>query len=106
MPKITFIEHDGQKTICESENNDSVMVLALENGLSGIDGDCGGECICATCHVYVEKQWVDQVGAPSSDEEALLSLNPERKENSRLGCQIKMRKELDGLIVHIPEFQY
>ncbi|HEY9134385.1 MAG TPA: 2Fe-2S iron-sulfur cluster-binding protein [Pseudomonadales bacterium] len=106
MPKITFIQHDGEALTLNVENGLSVMNAAVDNLVAGIDGDCGGECNCATCHVYVDEKWSPVVGQPHDAEEAIMSLNPERKPNSRLSCQIKMTDELDGLIVHLPEFQY
>lgn len=106
MTKITFIQHDGEEQTLEVENGISVMNAAVDNLIEGIDADCGGECNCATCHVYVGEEWMPKVGQPQDDEEAIMSLNPERKDNSRLSCQIKISDELDGLVVHLPEFQF
>lgn len=105
MPKITFIEHDGTEHTVEGEPGLSVMRAAIDNLVPGIDADCGGECSCATCHVYVEPQWMDKVGQPSDREESMLDLNPERESNSRLSCQIPITDDLDGLVVRVPEFQ-
>lgn len=106
MPKIKFIQHDGEEITHEAENGLSVMNVAVDNLVSGIDADCGGECNCATCHVYVDETWIETVGQPHDDEEAIMSLNPDRKPTSRLCCQIKISDELDGLVVHLPEFQF
>lgn len=106
MTKITFIQHDGEEQTLEVENGISVMNAAVDNLIEGIDADCGGECNCATCHVYVAEDWMPKVGQPQDDEEAIMSLNPERQDNSRLSCQIKISDELDGLVVHLPEFQF
>lgn len=106
MTKITFIQHDGEQQNLEVEEGLTVMNAAVDNLVEGIDADCGGECNCATCHVYVDEAWMAKVGPTNDAEEAIMSLNPERKETSRLGCQIKLTEELDGLVVHIPEFQY
>jgi len=106
MTKITFIQHDGEQQTLEVEKGLSVMNAAVDNLVEGIDADCGGECNCATCHVYVDDAWMDKVGPTNDAEEAIMSLNPERKETSRLSCQIKLTEELDGLVVHLPEFQY
>ncbi|MFW6094041.1 MAG: 2Fe-2S iron-sulfur cluster-binding protein [Pseudomonadota bacterium] len=105
MPKITFIEHDGTEHTVEGENGLSVMRAAIDNLVPGIDADCGGECSCATCHVYVDRAWMATVGEPSEREESMLDLNPERESNSRLSCQIPITEELDGLVVTVPEFQ-
>lgn len=105
MPKITFIEHDGTEHSVDGEVGLSVMRAAIDNLVPGIDADCGGECSCATCHVYVDPAWMDTVGQPEDREESMLDLNPEREANSRLSCQIPVREELDGLVVKVPEFQ-
>jgi len=106
LAKITFIQHDGEKQTLDVENGRSVMNAAIDNLVPGIDADCGGVCNCATCHVYVDESWMDKVGQANKKEEAMMSLNPDRQENSRLGCQIKMSDELDGLVVKLPEFQF
>lgn len=105
MPKITFIEHDGTEHTVDGEAGLSVMRAAIDNLVPGIDADCGGECSCATCHVYVDPDWMAKVGQPDEREESMLDLNPERESNSRLSCQIPVTEELDGLVVKVPEFQ-
>ncbi len=105
MPRITFVEHDGTEHQVETEGGISLMNVALDNLVPGIDADCGGECSCATCHVVVDGQWMATVGQPNDREEAMLDLNPEREPNSRLSCQIPVTDELDGLKVQVPEFQ-
>lgn len=106
MSKVTFIKHDGEEIVFEAENGLSVMNIAVDNLVPGIDADCGGECNCATCHVYVAEEWMPKVGQPGDAEEAIMSLNPDRQPNSRLSCQIKMSDELDGIVVNLPEFQF
>jgi 2Fe-2S ferredoxin len=105
MPKITFITHDGAQHVVDADTGTSVMNAAIDNLVPGIDADCGGECSCATCHVYVNPDWMDTVGVPADREEEMLDLNPERESNSRLSCQIPVSDELDGLVVNVPEFQ-
>ena len=105
MPKITFITHDGAQHVVDADTGTSVMNAAIDNLVPGIDADCGGECSCATCHVYVNPDWMGTVGVPGDREEEMLDLNPERESNSRLSCQIPVRDELDGLVVNVPEFQ-
>jgi len=106
MPKITFIEHDGTEHAIDAEPGISVMNVALDNLVPGIDADCGGECSCATCHVMIDEAWMAKVGNPNETEESMLDLNPERQSNSRLSCQIPVSDELDGLVVNLPEFQF
>lgn len=105
MPKITFVTHDGTEHAVDAEIGLSVMRAAIDNLVPGIDADCGGECSCATCHVYVDPDWMSKVGQPEDREESMLDLNPERESNSRLSCQIPVTEELDGLKVTVPEFQ-
>lgn len=106
MPKITYIEHDGTEHAVDAQAGMSVMNAALDNLVPGIDADCGGECSCATCHVMVSEAWISKTGTPNDTEESMLDLNPERQPNSRLSCQIPVTEELDGLVVHLPEFQF
>jgi len=108
MPKVTYVEHSGTEHQVEVPIGLSVMGGAVNNAVRGIDADCGGECACATCHVYVDPQWLDKTGTPDlgSMEESMLSFAAAAQPNSRLSCQITMREELDGLIVRMPEGQH
>ncbi|MBT2271935.1 2Fe-2S iron-sulfur cluster-binding protein [Rhodococcus qingshengii] len=105
MPKVTYLIENEQSTH-EATDGASVMTVAVQNGLDGIIGECGGSLCCATCHIYVAPGWVDAVGAPTSDEDALLegTVSP-RKPESRLSCQIAMSTDLDGLVVEMPPEQ-
>ena len=105
MPKITYIEYGGREHQVEVPAGRSVMRGAVENDIPGIDADCGGECACATCHVYVDDAWREKVGEPSPMEEDMLDFAYEVKPSSRLSCQIKVSEELDGLTVRTPERQ-
>ena len=104
--KVTYISHDGEKFVVDTDAGTTVMNAALDNLVPGIDADCGGECSCATCHVFVDAEWVNAVGVAGDTEESMLDLNPEREANSRLSCQIQLVDQLDGLVVHLPEFQF
>lgn len=105
MPKITFIESSGQQRTVEAEVGATVMETAIKNGVPGIEAECGGACSCATCHVYVDEAWTDKTGEPSPMEEDMLDFAFEVKPTSRLSCQIKVREELDGLVVTVPAKQ-
>ena len=105
MPKITFIEANGQVRTVDAEVGATVMETAIRNGVPGIEAECGGACSCATCHVYVEQGWVEKTGKPSPMEEDMLDFAFEVKPTSRLSCQIKVRDELDGLTVTVPAQQ-
>jgi 2Fe-2S ferredoxin len=108
MPKITYVEYGGREHEVEVPAGRSVMRGAVENDIPGIDADCGGECACATCHVYVDEDWLAATGtpAPGSQEESMLSFAALQRPNSRLSCQITVSEALDGLIVRLPEGQH
>lgn len=100
MAKITFITTDDNKIELEGESG-SLMALAVENGVSGIDGDCGGVCSCATCHVHVNPDHVSKTGQASEIEKDMLELDDNANEYSRLCCQIEISEKLDGLIINV-----
>ncbi|MEM6841309.1 MAG: 2Fe-2S iron-sulfur cluster-binding protein [Bacteroidota bacterium] len=100
MAKITFITQDDETITLEADSG-SVMELATENNIKGIDGDCGGVCSCATCHVHVEPSFFDQVGEASEIEKDMLELDDNVTEYSRLVCQIEISQELDGVVLHV-----
>lgn len=106
MPRITYISHNGQEHVVDAPVGTTVMNAAVDNGVPGIDADCGGECSCATCHVMVDPAWYGKTGGPNTNEESMLDLNPERTPTSRLSCQIPVTDLLDGLRVNVPEFQF
>ena len=105
MPKITYIEHSGKSHKIEVANGLTVMEGAIQNNIPGIDADCGGSCACATCHVYVNEDWIDKLPAKEDGEEDMLDMAFEPKNNSRLSCQLIVSDELDGLEVNIPSKQ-
>ena len=106
MPQVTYIEHNGTEHRIELEAGQSVMQGAVNNNIPGIDADCGGECACATCHVYVEGDWLPRTGTPGEQEASMLSFAATAQPNSCLSCQIRMSEELDGLVVRLPEAQH
>jgi 2Fe-2S ferredoxin len=108
MPKVTYIEHDGTPHQIEVPVGSSLMRGAVGNGVPGIDADCGGECACATCHVYIDEAWLERTGLPEpgSMEESMLSFAAVKEPNSRLSCQIEMSEELEGLVLRMPEGQH
>jgi 2Fe-2S ferredoxin len=106
MPIIHFIDHDGNTRTVEASEGSSAMKAAVNNAVPGIDGDCGGICACATCHVYVDQEWADRVGGRGEQEQSMLTFSPILEDNSRLCCQIVMRPELDGLVLHLPVGQH
>lgn len=102
MTMVTFIEADGKAVVVENAEG-TVMECAVENDVEGIDGNCGGVCSCATCHVHVAAEWLEKVGKASEDECELLEFEDNVNERSRLSCQIEITDAVDGLIVEVPE---
>ena len=105
MGTITFIEYDGTAHEVDLVEGVSLMELAKDNGVPGIDGDCGGEASCGTCHVIVDEAWVSATGTRSDAESQMLEMSPECEAHSRLACQLTASAELDGLTVRLPEYQ-
>jgi 2Fe-2S ferredoxin len=106
MAKITYVEHGGKEHVVDVAPGLTVMEGARDNGIPGIEADCGGACACSTCHVYVDPAWVDRLPKKDSMEEDMLDFawNPDAT-RSRLTCQIKVTADLDGLRVQMPEKQ-
>ena len=106
MPKVTYVHPDGAREELEVAEGTSVMQAATSNGIDGIVAECGGNCMCATCHFYVEPAQLALLPAMSEEEDALLDgAAAERRPNSRLSCQISVTQALDGLVVQLPERQ-
>ncbi len=105
MPKITYLTHDGQSFSATAEIGATVMETAIKNMVPGIEAECGGACACATCHVYVDDAWTGVTGSPEPMEEDMLDFAYDVKPTSRLSCQIKVRADMDGLVVRVPERQ-
>ena len=100
MAKITFIDSDKNAITVEGKSG-NVMALAVENNIKGIDGDCGGVCSCATCHVHVAPEHVDKTGEASEIETDMLELDDNVNEYSRLCCQLEVSEDLDGVVLHV-----
>lgn len=105
MPRITYVSAAGERREVEVPEGFSVMEGAIKNGVSGIVAECGGACACATCHVYVDAAWRDKLLPVGEMEEAMLDFADDRRETSRLSCQIKVTSALDGLVVETPAGQ-
>lgn len=106
MPRVTYIAQDGKETTLDIDVGTSVMQAAVLNGIDGIVAECGGSCMCATCHVYVREDQQELPPPIGPDEEAMLegTASP-RQPNSRLSCQLVVSPEMDGLVVTLPETQ-
>ena len=106
MPRVTFIAFDQTQREVQVPAGTTLMRAATDNRVDGIDGDCGGNCACATCHVYIHPDWVDRTGVRNAAEKEMLNLVSELRDNSRLACQITLDDRLDGLVVNLPESQH
>ena len=104
--KIKFVAHDGAVTEIEAEEGTTIMKVAVANGVTGIVAECGGAMSCATCHVYFDPEWSARLDAPQTMEKEMLEFVIAPHPTSRLSCQLKVKDELDGIVVHLPESQY
>jgi 2Fe-2S ferredoxin len=102
MPKMTFIERDGTHREVDAPLGLSVLEIAHRHGVD-IEGACEGSLACSTCHVIVDQTYFELLQTPTEDEEDMLDLAFGLEETSRLGCQIVMTEELDGLVVRLPK---
>lgn len=105
MVKVRFVRASGEATQLDIEVGRSVMEGAIHGGIDEIVADCGGALSCATCHVYVDPQWLERVGRPPEEEQAMLEFAVDPRDNSRLACQIIVDDGLDGLVLELPERQ-
>ena len=106
MPKVIYITPDETKHEVDGETGYSIMEGAIDNNIDGIVAECGGACACATCHSYVDAAWTDKIPAMDDMEDSMLDAAFERKDNSRLTCQIEMSDALDGIVIHVADNEY
>lgn len=102
MGKVRFVTANGMEHSVDAREGESLMQLAVQAGVPGIEGECGGEMSCATCHVWIDAGWAGGLRRPVEDETDLLEADGHFTDESRLGCQIKFKDELDGLVARIP----
>ena len=106
MPSIIFIHPDGRQQRVKASSGESAMQAATREDINGILAECGGNAMCATCHVYVDEDWLARLPAMGGDEDALLDgAAAERRPTSRLSCQITLAADLDGLVLRLPDLQ-
>lgn len=101
--KVTWKLPDGGTVTAMADYGQSLMEAALANGVPGVLGECGGCLACAACHVYVDPHWAAKCGEAGEFEAAMLGLAEERRETSRLCCQIETHPDLDGLVLEVPK---
>ena len=106
MPFVTYISPEGSETTIDAQAGTSAMQAAVMNGVDGIVGDCGGNLMCATCHVYVPDVWLSRLSDRGEIEDEMLeeAVAP-REDCSRLSCQIVLTDDLNGIVLHLPEEQ-
>ena len=105
MPRIRFIQPDGSSSEVEALSGDSIMETAIDNDIDGIVAECGGACSCATCHVYVDEEWLGKLPPPDALEDGMLDCVIDRRPNSRLSCQLRVSDQIDGMTVKVPTSQ-
>ena len=103
MPRVIYLQPDGSRFEVEVETGFTVMEGAVNNDIDGIIAECGGACACATCHAYIGEAWLDRLPPMEDMEDSMLDSAWERRDNSRLTCQIEVTDALDGLVVHVAE---
>ena len=107
MPKVTFVRSDGEQTSVDVDAGTSVMQAASSHGITEVVAECGGTLACATCHVYVEDEFLGQLPPIGPDEAEMLDYTAaERLPGSRLSCQVIVEDDLDGIVVRLPDTQY
>lgn len=106
MPRILYIEASGVEHLVEVPETWSLMEGAVKHGIPGIDADCGGACACATCHIYVEPDWLTRLSPRSGMEVSMLDFAEGARPESRLACQIRANRDLDGIVVRLPQSQH
>lgn len=106
MVKITFVEHDGSHTEVHAEPGQTLMKAATYGGVPGISADCGGNCACGTCRIYVPFEWREKLPPKRPSEQEMIDYSQDGTEGVRLSCQIKVSSEMDGLVLGLPESQH
>ena len=101
MPRVTFVTADGERRDIDVEEGQTILEIAHRNGID-LEGACEGALACSTCHVIVDPAFYDRLGEPSEDEEDMLDLAFGLTHTSRLGCQITVTRELDGIVLTLP----
>lgn len=105
MVAILFIEHDGTEHRVDATIGASLMQVAVDNCVPGILADCGGARSCATCHCYLEKEWFDKLGEPNELEDPMIEFAIEPQPTSRLGCQVTVSEDMEGMTIRLPSSQ-
>jgi len=105
MPLIFYTTHDGNTYEADVAAGENLMQAAVDNGIDGIVGACGGSMSCATCHCYVDDAWINKIGVAEGAEFEMVAATQEPKPTSRLSCQLVVTEDMDGLTVYLPSSQ-
>ncbi|MFT7654740.1 MAG: 2Fe-2S ferredoxin [Candidatus Azotimanducaceae bacterium] len=105
MTKVQFVLASGERMTFKAKQGDSILDVALDNGVAGIHGQCGGGCTCCTCHCYVAGEWLAKLDEPCGDEAEMLEYAWQPGSGSRLACQVALGPHLDGIEVRVPAQQ-
>jgi 2Fe-2S ferredoxin len=106
VPKVIYVSSAGDAREVEVPSGTTIMAAAVKNGIDEIVAECGGVCMCSTCHVFVDQAFFDKLPRANDTEEAVLEIAAEeRQPTSRLSCQIKVTDELSGIVVRLPSRQ-
>lgn len=106
MPTVTFTQPSGATDVVHVDDGTTLMRAAVTNNVPGIVGECGGQAMCATCHVFIRPEFVDALAPVGEDEDEMLDCtSAARTDRSRLGCQVHVDGELDGIVVDVPDGQ-
>jgi|SRR5580693_5939845 2Fe-2S ferredoxin len=105
MVRIVYVDHAGEQREVNAELGATLMLAAVRNGVVAIEGECGGACACATCHIYVPEAWRGVTGSASENEREMLECANDADDRSRLGCQVVVTAEMDGMTVFTPRSQ-
>lgn len=105
MVRIVYVEAGGIEHEVDVDPGVTLMEAAVKNGVAAIEGECGGACACATCHLYIPPEWSHLAGGISEHEQMMLEFGVDVDERSRLGCQIRVFPEMDGMTVLTPRSQ-
>lgn len=106
MVKITFVEHDGSLKEVDAEVGQSLMKAATYGEVAGISADCGGNCACGTCRIYVPSEWRHCFADPKTNEQEMIDFWEDRTDGVRLACQSKVSDAMDGMVLNLPEDQH
>lgn len=106
MPRIIFIDPNGREHGVDAALGQSVMRAAVSAQVPGIEALCGGNCVCATCHAYIEAPWYDSFQAPDDTEKAMIEYTSQPEANSRLTCQLTVTSAHEGLVIRLPASQH